>query len=137
MANVTTGRPKLVALLKRFEAAGCKVWMTVGTNADGGISMSQSVYNDLLSGGVSIHRKPSVHDKFFMAYGKFGSVYQYRVYTGSQNWTQDALNENDEIFVKMGPESGSVHPLYDAYYAHFVHMYDTGVACTKSNYPCK
>ncbi|MGW3614372.1 phospholipase D-like domain-containing protein [Micromonospora sp. NPDC005163] len=118
MASVITGRPQIVDLVTRFRAAGCKVWMVIGTNADGGIAMSQSVYDELLDAGGAIRRKDKVHDKLFVAYGKYGSAYQYRVYTGSQNWTRDALNENDEIFVKMAPESGTapalrrlLHPL--------------------------
>lgn len=137
MASITAGRPKLVDVVKSYRAGGCNVWMTVGTNPEGGVSMTQSVYNELLTAGVAIRRKADVHNKFFLAYGSYGGTYQYRVYTGSQNWTQDALSENDEIFVKMGPETGSSHPLYDAYYTHFNEAYNTGVTCTKSNYPCR
>ncbi|MET8909556.1 hypothetical protein [Micromonospora sp. NPDC004551] len=32
---------------------------------------------------------------------RYGSAYQNRVDTGSQNWTQDALNENDEIWGRL------------------------------------
>ena len=137
MASVTSGRPELVSLVKRFRSAGCRVWMVVGNDANGGISMNQAVYQDLLRAGVAIRRMNKVHDKFFALYGKFGSTYQYRVYTGSQNWTQDALNENDEIFVKMAGETGPVHPLYDAYYTHFNDAYNVGATCTSGNYPCR
>ncbi|MGC3862400.1 hypothetical protein ACPSM1_19710 [Micromonospora chersina] len=41
---------------------------------------------------------------------------QYGVYTGSQDWTQDALHENDEIFDRKASESGTTHSVYDAYY---------------------
>ncbi|MCO1593868.1 hypothetical protein M8C17_01660 [Micromonospora sp. RHAY321] len=78
-----------------------------------------------------------MRDKFFVAYGKCGIAYPYRVYTGSQNWTQDALNENDEIFVKMAPESGAAHPLYDAYYTHFNDANNFGVTCSRSSFPCR
>ena len=78
-----------------------------------------------------------VHDKFFLIYGKYGTTYNYRVYTGSQNWSQDALSENEELFVKMAPESGTVHPIYDAYYTHFNDAYNNGVTCTKANWPCR
>jgi len=137
MASVTTGRPEIVAQVKRYRSAGCRVWMAIGGDSSAGISMSQSVYNELLAAGVSIRRKDRVHDKFFLAYGKYGTTYQYKVYTGSQNWTQDALNENEEMFVKMASETGTVHPLYDAYYTHFNEAYNTGVTCTTSNYPCR
>lgn len=134
MANVTAGRPGIVNQIKRYRAAGCQVWMVVGGTDR--ISMAQSVYNDLLNAGVKIRRKMKVHDKFFAVYGKFGTAYHYRVYTGSQNWTQDALNENDEIFVKMGWESGSTHPLYDGFVGHFRDAYDYGRTCTVGTYPC-
>jgi phosphatidylserine/phosphatidylglycerophosphate/cardiolipin synthase-like enzyme len=105
-----------------------------GTEKDG-IDMNRAVFDELSGAGVSIRRMNNVHDKFFLAYGLFGTTMQYRVYTGSQNWTQDALSENDEIFVKMGPETGSSHPLYDAYYAHFNDSYDIGVPCTAATSP--
>lgn len=123
MKSVTSKRPKLVALVKDFRKAGCQVWMVV-TKADGKPDMTESVYKDLTKAGVKIRTISSVHDKFFVAYGKYDGVYQHRVYTGSQNWTEDALIENDEIFVKMAPESGSSHPLYDAYVKHFNDAYD-------------
>ncbi|MFE8602288.1 phospholipase D-like domain-containing protein [Archangium violaceum] len=137
MAFVTTGRPELLAQVKRYRAGGCAVWMVVGGDATDGISMPQSVYNELLDAGVNIRRKDKVHDKFFLVYGKYGTSYGYRVYSGSQNWSQDALNENEEMFVKMAPESGTVHPLYDGYYNHFNDAYNNGVSCTKANYPCR
>jgi phosphatidylserine/phosphatidylglycerophosphate/cardiolipin synthase-like enzyme len=137
MAFVTTGRPELLNQVLRYKAGGCEVWMVVSGNSTDGIDMSQSVYNTLLDAGVKIRRHDKVHDKFFLVYGKYGSQYLYRVYTGSQNWSQDALNENEEIFVKMAGESGTTHPLYDAYYNHFNDSYNTGVTCTTSNYPCR
>ncbi len=137
MSFVTTGRPELLAQIKRMKAGGCAVWMVVSGNATDGIDMSQSVYNDLLTAGVSIRRRDKVHDKFFAVYGKFGTSYAYRVYTGSQNWSQDALNENEEIFVKLAPETGSVRPIYDAFYTHFNDAYNGGVTCSRTNYPCR
>ena len=136
MASVTGGRPAVVDVVKSYRAGGCKVWMAVGTDSAGGISMSRAVYDELLAAGVAIRRKDDIHNKFFLAYGNYGGTDRYRVYTGSQNWTQDALNENDELFVKMGPETGSKHPLYDAYFTHFTEAYDNGVTCTASNFPC-
>jgi len=137
MSFVTTGRPGLLDQVRRYKAGGCLVWMVVSGSSTDGISIPQSVYNSLLDAGVAIRRHDKVHDKFFLVYGKYGSQYLYRVYTGSQNWSQDALNENEEIFVKMAGESGATHPLYDAFYSHFNDSYNTGVTCTKSNYPCR
>ena len=136
MKSVTSKRPKLVALVKDFRKAGCQVWMVVSTDSSGDIDMNQDVYDDFIKAGVKIHRISHLHDKFFVAFGKYGSTYQARVYTGSQNWTEDALNENDEIFVKMAPESATVHPLYDGYVKHFNDAYDSGKPCTKSHGSC-
>ena len=137
MSFVTTGRPEILNQVLRYRNGGCAVWMVVSGSSTDGISMPQSVYNSLLDAGVNIRRHDKVHDKFFLVYGKYGTAYQYRVYTGSQNWSQDALNENEEIFVKMAGETGTVHPLYDGFYNHFNDSYNTGVTCSKSNYPCR
>ncbi|WP_436536304.1 phospholipase D-like domain-containing protein [Actinoplanes sp. HUAS TT8] len=137
MAFITGGRPGITSLVKKFKSEGCQIWVVVGTKADGSIDMTESVYDDLIGAGIKIHRMDMVHDKFFALYAKFGDTYNYRIYTGSQNWSADALTDNDEIFVKMAPESGTTHPLYDAYFTHFNDAYNNGVACTASNYPCK
>lgn len=94
------------------------------------------MYDDLIKAGVKIRKIAHVHDKFFLAYGRYDGTYQYRVHTGSQNWTEDALSQNDEIFVKMAPETGATHPLYDGYYAHFNNVYDHGHTCTKDHDSC-
>jgi phosphatidylserine/phosphatidylglycerophosphate/cardiolipin synthase-like enzyme len=134
MANVTTGRPGLVGAVTRLRTQGCKVWMVVGGDSSG-IDMSESVFRELDGAGVAIRRMQNLHDKYFAVYGKFDGTYRYRVYTGSQNWTQDALSENDEIFVKMGWETGATHPLYDAFFNHFRDAYDPGALC--QTYPCR
>ena len=136
MSFVTAARPELLTLIKSFTAKGCQVWMAVGSRR-GAIRMSRSVYTDLLEAGVSIRRTTAVHDKFFTVYGKFGRHYRYRVYTGSQNWSGSALTSNDEIFVKLAPESGASHPLYDGFRSHFENAWVAGSTCTTSNYPCR
>ncbi len=50
------------------------------------------------------------------------------MYTGSHNLTGDAAHRNDEIFVKLAPEIGTAHPIYDAYVTHFNDAYSTGTA---------
>ena len=136
MKSVTSLRPKLVSLVKGFRKAGCQIWMVVTTASNGDIDMNQGVYDDLIKAGVKIHTIKNLHDKFFVAYGKYGGTYQARVYTGSQNWTEDALIENDELFVKMAPESATVHPLYDGYVTHFNDAYNHGDPCTSDHDSC-
>lgn len=68
--------------------------------------------------GISVQRA-LIHDKAFIIYGKYGASWKYRVYTGSHNMSYGADHRFDEIFVKLAPETGSTHPVYDAYMAHF------------------
>lgn len=136
MNLVTAGRPALLKLVKKLRSKKCRVWMAVGTSG-GKIDMTRSVYDALIKAGVNIRRVPAVHDKYFLVYGKFGKSYQYRVHTGSQNWTASALNNNDEIFVKMASESTKSHPLYNGFLAHFNDAWNAGRTCVKGGYPCK
>jgi phosphatidylserine/phosphatidylglycerophosphate/cardiolipin synthase-like enzyme len=127
MAFVRESRPALVELVKEFRSKGCRVWMVIGAEKHR-MTMDESVYQELIAAGVKIRRAggKDVHDKFFLAYGKFGSTSQYRVYTGSENWSSRALNKNDELFVKMAPETKASHPLYRAFVHHFDDAYEGG-----------
>jgi HKD family nuclease len=136
MKSVHDNRPKLVTLVEDFRKAGCQVWIVVTTKSNGDIDMDEDVYEDFIKAGVQIRKIKNIHDKFFVAYGKFGATYQARVYTGSQNWTKSALNYNDELFVKMAPESATVHPLYDGYVGHFNNAFYSGTPCTKDKDSC-
>ena len=136
MSFVTSARPDLLRLIKETAAKGCRVSMVVGSSR-GAIRMPRDVYTELVRAGVSLRRTAQVHDKFFAVYGKYGRRYQYRVYTGSQNWSASALTSNDEIFVKLAPESGSSHPLYDGFSQHFRNAWEAGTTCTAANYPCR
>jgi hypothetical protein len=92
----------LVLLLACFGAASCA---------------SSRALAALHAARIPVHHMP-IHDKSFLIFAKFGSAYQYRVYSGSQNLSVGAAHKFDEIFVKLAPE-GAVHPLYDAYVTHF------------------
>jgi len=51
---------------------------------------------------------------------KAGSTsWAYRVYTGSHNFSSGSRTGGDDIFVRLGEESGTSHPMYDAVLAHF------------------
>ena len=136
MSFVTSARPHLLRLIKANAAKGCRVSIVVGSSR-GAIRMPHDVYAELVGAGVSVRRTAQVHDKFFVVHGKFGRRYQHRVYTGSQNWSSSALTSNDEIFVKLAPEYGSSHPLYDGFSQHFQDAWEAGTTCTIANYPCR
>ncbi len=136
MNFVTAGRPSLLKLVKNLRAKKCRVYIAVGSTGSK-IEMDRGVYDALIKAGVVIRRAPAVHDKYFLVYAKFGSRYEYRVYTGSQNWSASALSTNDEIFVKMAPETGSSHRLYDGFSAHFGDTWRVARPCLKGKHPCR
>ena len=102
-----------------------------------GLLLGERGASELIRAGVRVRRTNDVHDKYFLAYGKFGGRYQHQVYTGSQNWSGSALTTNDEIFVKLAPESPTSHPVYDAFSRHFADAWLAGRACSRSSYPCR
>lgn len=71
-------------------------------------------------------RQARVHNKVFIIRGTFGGAQKFRVYTGSHNVGVGATRYFDEIFVKLAPERGDDHPVYDAYMQHFADAYDGG-----------
>jgi phosphatidylserine/phosphatidylglycerophosphate/cardiolipin synthase-like enzyme len=81
----------------------------------------------LRAAGIAPRRMP-IHDKSFVVFGKFAAGFQFRVYTGSHNLSSGAAHRFDEIFVKLAPETGTVHPIYDAYLRHFNDAFSVGAA---------
>ncbi|HEU5056053.1 MAG TPA: hypothetical protein VFU21_05995 [Kofleriaceae bacterium] len=78
----------------------------------------------LKAAGIPV-RHNNVHNKVFIIRGKYNGTTKYRVYTGSHNVAFGA-RLFDEIFVKLAPETGSEHPVYDAYVQHFSDAYEDG-----------
>ncbi len=119
-ASVRDSRLDVVAQLVRMKRGGCKVWVVSDT-------VEPDALAALHAASIPVHHMP-IHDKSFIVYGKFGSTYQYRIYTGSQNLSGSAAHKFDEIFVKLAPETGATHPIYDAYFTHFNDAYNNGPA---------
>ncbi len=124
-AQFTDGRRPLAELLAAHKRRGCRVWVTVGLDANGGPNLGPSVRRMLEGAGIPI-RKQAIHGKFVLVAGSFAGGYRRQIYTGSHNWTYSANYDNDEIFVRMLPEAGARRPLYDAYRGHFAAAYDAG-----------
>lgn len=112
-ASVRDSRVAVVDQLVRFKKAGCKV-SVVSHNVE------PKALAALKAGGIPV-RKQDVHDKAFIVTGKYGTATtaSFRVYTGSHNLSISANTKYDEIFVKLAPESGTTHPVYDAFLTHF------------------
>lgn len=117
-ASVRNSRLAVVNQLVKMKRGGCKVWVVAET-------IEPDARAALRAAGIPM-RTAKIHDKSFLIYGKFGSSYAYRVYSGSHNLSGSANRKYDEIFVKLAPETGATHPVYDAYFAHFDDAYQSG-----------
>jgi len=119
-AEVRDSRLAVVDQLVRMKRGGCQIWVVADT-------VEPRALAALHAAKIPVHKMP-IHDKSFLVFGKVGATSEYRVYTGSHNLTGDAAHRNDEILVELAPETGTVHPIYDAYFAHFNDAYNTGPA---------
>jgi hypothetical protein len=119
-AEVRDRRLAVVDQLVRMKRGGCQIWVVADT-------VEPRALAALHAAKIPVHKMP-IHDKSFLVFGKVGATSEYRVYTGSHNLTGDAAHRNDEILVKLAPETGTVHPIYDAYFTHFNDAYNTGPA---------
>jgi hypothetical protein len=117
-ASIRDSRLDVVNLLVRMKQGGCQVTVVADT-------IEPEARATLRAAGIPM-REALIHDKTFIVYGKFGASYAYRVYSGSHNLSGSANRRYDEIFVKLAPETGETHPVYDAYIAHFDDAYASG-----------
>ena len=105
--------------LAKMKSGGCDVAI-IGNHVE------QTEYDRLKAAGIplkalKISGTDRVHDKLIAIYAKKAgtSSWAYRVYTGSHNFSPGSLTGGDDLFVRLGEESGTNHPMYDAVLAHF------------------
>ncbi len=113
---VKDNRLAVINRLVKMKKGGCDVRVVAA-------APDPEALKRLKGAGIPV-RQARVHDKVFIMHGKFGSSTKYRVFTGSHNIAIGSTRYFDEIFVKLAPESGTSHPVYDAYMAHFADAYD-------------
>ena len=117
-ASIRDSRIAVVDRLIAMKRGGCQVQVVADTVEPAALAA--------LKGANIPVREMLIHDKSFLVYAKYGSAYQYRVYTGSHNLSGGALRKYDEIFVKLAPETGAIHPVFDLYVTHFDDAYNVG-----------
>lgn len=127
-SKVNDTRLEVISQLVKMKQDGCQVWVVADCVQPGALEA-------LHAAGIPV-RHNKVHDKSFLVYAKYGSEYQYRIYSGSHNLGGPANRKNDEIFVKLAPETGPTHPLYDAYLTHFRDAYIAGTATDTPQSAC-
>jgi phosphatidylserine/phosphatidylglycerophosphate/cardiolipin synthase-like enzyme len=113
------GRTAVIDRLVAMKKGGCKVSIVASSIDPNALAAFKAVNIPM--------RKHIVHDKLFIVYGQVASGYQYRVYTGSQNVTVPGNSKNDDILVRLAPET-TTHPVYDEFVRHFDDAYNLGQA---------
>jgi hypothetical protein len=119
-ASIRDSRLAVVDQLVKMKNGSCHIWVVSDT-------VEPDALAALKAAGIPVHHMP-IHDKSFIVFGKFGATSEYRIYSGSQNLSGSSAHRFDEIFVKLAPETGATHPIYDAYFTHFNDAYNTGAA---------
>jgi phosphatidylserine/phosphatidylglycerophosphate/cardiolipin synthase-like enzyme len=119
-ASVRDSRLDVVNQLVKMKRGGCHMWVVADT-------VEPKALAALKAAGIPVHHMP-IHDKSFLVFGKFGATAEYRIFTGSHNLSSGSAHRFDEIFVKLAAETGTAHPIYDAYFTHFNDAYNTGKA---------
>jgi phosphatidylserine/phosphatidylglycerophosphate/cardiolipin synthase-like enzyme len=119
-ASVRDSRLDVVDELAKLKRGGCHIWVVSDT-------VEPRALAALHAAGIPVHQMP-IHDKAFIVSARFGGTQEFRIYTGSHNLSSGSAHRFDEIFVKLAPETGSSHPIYDAYFTHFNDAYNTGLA---------
>ena len=109
-------RLAIVRRLVKMKEGGCDV--RVVSNHPEAESVAR-----LKAAGIPV-RRARVHNKVFITRGNYNGTTKHRVYTGSHNVGIGATRYFDEIFVKLAPEVGDTHPVYDAYLEHFEDAWD-------------
>ncbi|CAN5824429.1 hypothetical protein BH11MYX3_BH11MYX3_22180 [soil metagenome] len=117
-ASVRDSRIDVVNLLVTMKRGGCKVSVVADTVEPAALAA--------LKGASIVVRHMPIHDKSFIIHGNYGGTPTFRVYSGSHNLSGGSAHRFDEIFVKLAPETGATHPLYDAYVAHFTDAFSAG-----------
>lgn len=118
-ASIRESRLGVVDRLITMKNGGCQIQVVADT-------VEPEALRRLEAAGIPV-REMLIHDKVFVVYGKYGSAYQYRVYSGSHNLSGSALRKYDEIFVKLAPETDAGgHPVYDHFITHFNDAYSVG-----------
>jgi hypothetical protein len=109
-------RQAIARRLVKMKEGGCDV-RVVSSHPD------PETIQRLKAAGIEV-RRARVHNKAFIVRGNFAGTTKYRVHTGSHNIGIGATRYFDEIFVKLAPEVGETHPVYDAYVQHFQDAWD-------------
>jgi hypothetical protein len=119
-ASIHDSRMEVVNKLVAMKRGHCRISVVAHTVEPHALAACKAA-------GIPVHHG-QIHDKSFIVSAHFAGTLQKRVYTGSHNLGSGSAHRFDEIFVKLAPETGSTHPIYDAYVTHFNDAFSIGAA---------
>lgn len=105
-------RRTLSTRLVELRRGGCAVYVVIGQRSDGSAALGSGVRADLCGAGIPVRSRPNIHNKAVVLYGIYNGSWKKILFTGSHNWTLNALRYNDEILARVGHGSGAI---YDAF----------------------
>jgi len=118
--------------LANLKGGGCAVHVLVAKGDSGNPQIGTEAKQILCDAGVSLRARKGIHDKGLLVNAKYLGEFKKVVFTGSHNFTQEALTNNDELIVRIG--GGTQDAIYVRANSHFSRAWDltdnyTGQPC--------
>lgn len=101
MASWTTTRSDIIEKLKELSVAGCNVNLVIDTEA--GSAAIDAFLNTGINGkhhNVNLIKNSKIHSKYMLIDGYYNGKWSKLTWSGSHNFTNNALRYNDETLVK-------------------------------------
>ncbi len=124
LQNTFIGRPNLAVALadkKDPDRGGCDIKVIVSKEygqPNSAARIGGGALDTLRTAGIPVYTHFGIHDKVLLLRGTLdGTPNRSAVFTGSHNWTDDALGDNDEIFVKVPDVAdGQMYRLFNRHF---------------------
>jgi hypothetical protein len=117
-AQITDERLDAVNQVRRLANGGCAVRVLLGTKDDGSADIGTQARALLCNAPNTLMKKRArLHDKEVEIYGTYeGTGGRVQVFSGSHNWTGNALRYNDEVLLRVSDSQSAYDALYDHFY---------------------
>jgi phosphatidylserine/phosphatidylglycerophosphate/cardiolipin synthase-like enzyme len=128
------GREEVFAKkLESLRAGGCNVYVLVGRDSTGAVTIApriKTILCDSTNRVAGVRSHPKIHDKGLTIMGLVNGTQKQIVFTGSHNMTQNALDTNDEMIVRVGDSNGTTAgPIFNRYWeGHFAAQFNDTTA---------
>jgi hypothetical protein len=129
-AEIDDARLPAVQKLRSLANGGCSVRVILGLADDGSAAIGPNARAALCNAPDTLLRKrPRLHDKAVETYGTFEGVGgRVQMFTGSHNWTNNALRDNDEVLLRLSDSWDAYNALRDHFYDDWNSSLTTGLS---------